>query len=125
MEMQDELAVFAPELVFRQLEFCEPAQKLRIENLRAAVKGIAGKPDHLVFGEVDRARVIEMGAHFLLVDLLGDAHAAGAAHQRERRLDIRVKPPANLSYEQLVAIRVAPTTHNRIELPGETVDAFG
>ena len=60
------------ELVFRQPEIGEPVEELRLEDLLAAVEAVAGQPDHLLLGEAQRARMVELRAQLALVDLLGE-----------------------------------------------------
>ena len=60
------------QLVFGQLEILQPGEELRLEDLLAAVEGVAGEPDHLLLGEAQRARMVELVAQLLLVDLVGE-----------------------------------------------------
>ena len=124
-EFEHELPVLPGQLVFGQLEIGEPGQKLRAENLAAAVEGVAGEPDQLLLGEADGARVVELLAQLLLVDLLGELDALRAVDQREGRLHLRVDPADHLQHQKLVEIRIQDRANDRIELPGVVVDPLG
>jgi hypothetical protein len=52
----------------------QPVEEFRLEDLLAAVERVAGEPDHLLLGEAQRARIVELRAQFALVDLVGEPH---------------------------------------------------
>ena len=95
------------------------------EDLPAAVEGVAGEPDQLLLGEAQGARMVELVAQLLLVDLVGEPDALGAVDQREGRLHVRVEAPDHLQHQQLVEIGVEQAADDRIELPGVVVDPLG
>ena len=125
VEMQRVLAVLLVQLVFRQLEILQPLQEFGGKDLPPSIKAVAREPDHLLLGETDRARVVELVAQLLFLDLLGDADAACPIDHRECHLGLRMQPPDHLQHQQLVEVGVEQAADDRIELPGVVVDPLG
>jgi hypothetical protein len=46
----------------------EPGQEIRLEDLLLAIESVAREPDQLLFGDPQRARIIQLLAQFVLVD---------------------------------------------------------
>ena len=109
-----------------KLEIREPGEESGLEDLRAAVEGVAGEPDHLLLGEAQRARMVELVAQLRLVDLVGEAHRPCVRLISEKvRLHVRVEAPDHLQHQQLVEIGVEQAADDRVELPGVVVDPLG
>ena len=125
VEFELELPVALLEPVFGQPEVLEPAQEAGREDLLGAVEAVTRQPDHLLFGEPQRTGVVELGAQFALVDLLGQPHRALAIDERERRVDLGVEPPDHLQHQQLVEIGIEQAPDDRVQLPRVVVDPSG
>ena len=70
-KFEHELAVALFQAIFGQAEIFEPLEEGRLEDLLAAIKAVAGQPDHFLLGEAQRAGMVELGAQFVDVDLVG------------------------------------------------------
>ena len=124
--MELELAALDPaQLVVGQPEVGEPVEEVGLEDLGRAVEAVTREPDHLLLGEAERSRMVELGPQLALVDLLGELHRRGAVDQREGRVDLGVEAPDHLQHQELVEIGVEQAPDDRIELPGVVVDPPG
>ncbi len=119
---QFELAVTTRQLVFRKAESCEPGEKFRRKDLRAAIEAVTRKPYHFFLGKAQASRVVELVAQFLFVDLVGKAHRLRAVDQRKGRVHVRIELPDHLQHQKLVEIRIEQAADDRIELPGMVID---
>jgi hypothetical protein len=124
-KFQDELAVLLAQFVWGELEVAQPGEEFGAEDLRAAIKGVTGQPDHLLLGEAQRAGVVELVAQFALVDVVSEPYRPGAVGKGEGGLHFRIEAPDHLEHEQLVEVGVEQAADDRVELPGMIVDPLG
>src|SRR5690606_19581184 len=104
-------------------EILQPRQKIGLEYLFAAVERVTGQPDHLLLGEANRTRMVELFAQFALVNLLGQPRLLFAVDEGECGVDVGVEAPNHLQHQKFVEVGIEQTPTDRIQLPGMVVDA--
>src|SRR5690606_40141518 len=97
-------------------------QEIGMEDLLAPVKRVTRKPDHLLVGEADRARMIELFAQLGHIDLVGEPYILVAVDERKGDLDIGIDAADHLQHQQLVEIRIQQAAEDRVQFPGMVVD---